>query len=63
MKILDSLFGHIECSGHDTGITYGQAWANLLVDRDYVLPEGSSPKRDYQVLRYAVGQPMGAYSS
>jgi hypothetical protein len=41
------------------GSEFAQAWASVLVDRDYHL--------DYQgsqhVLRYAVGQPMGALSS
>lgn len=63
IAILDSLFGHIPCDGHDSGVTYGQAWAALLVDRDYLLPGDRATKRDPQNLRYAVGQPMGAYSS
>lgn len=59
--ILDSLFGHIPCSGHDTGITYGQAWASLLTTRVYHLRK--SEFSDSQDVKYAVGQPMGAYSS
>jgi hypothetical protein len=64
--ILTSLFGHIPCSGHDTGISYGQAWADLLVKREYFLPGqtlSSKERIEPQSLKYAVGQPMGAYSS
>nr|AAZ99833.1 RNA-dependent RNA polymerase [Thielaviopsis basicola mitovirus] len=40
--------------------SFGENWMNLLLNRDYLLPEeGLSGER----LRYAVGQPMGAYSS
>lgn len=63
IAILNSLFGHIKCSGHDTGATYGQAWADLLVKRDYFLPGSQRDNREPMNLRYAVGQPMGAYSS
>jgi hypothetical protein len=35
----------------------GERWANILVNREYALP-GTS-----ESVRYAVGQPMGAYSS
>lgn len=35
---------------------YGDVWMSLLLNRDYVTPEGAK-------LRYSVGQPMGAYSS
>jgi len=38
---------------------FADLWANVLVDRDYHL---NFQKKDY-VLRYAVGQPMGALSS
>lgn len=38
---------------------YAAAWANLLVARRYHLPRGLKAKW----VRYAVGQPMGAYSS
>jgi len=38
---------------------YATAWANLLVDRSYLTPAGVKPRR----VKYAVGQPMGAYSS
>lgn len=38
---------------------YALAWANLLVARQYSTPTGIKPRR----VRYAVGQPMGAYSS
>jgi hypothetical protein len=34
----------------------GDHWSNLLVNRDYMTPDG-------EPLRYAVGQPMGALSS
>lgn len=33
-----------------------QSWADLLTKRDFVTPSGGS-------VRYAVGQPMGGYSS
>lgn len=36
------------------------AWAGLLIDRDYTYPMG---KRNIGSVRYAVGQPMGALSS
>jgi hypothetical protein len=32
------------------------SWKSLLIDRDYITPEGKP-------IRYSVGQPMGAYSS
>jgi hypothetical protein len=35
----------------------GDKWKNILVNRDYSLPGSNS------TVRYAVGQPMGAYSS
>jgi len=38
---------------------FATAWADLLVSRQYTLPVGFKPRR----VRYAVGQPMGAYSS
>jgi len=42
-------------------------WARILTNRDYYLagekPTKFSAGRDGQFLRYAVGQPMGAYSS
>jgi len=34
----------------------GESWANLLTDRDYFVPR-------QKPVRYATGQPMGAYSS
>lgn len=41
-----------------------QAWARLLVERDYVLTEKSAGKATVvRPLRYLAGQPMGAYSS
>lgn len=63
--ILDSLFGHIENSGYDSGKSYGQAWADLLVKREYFLPakETSTLSVSETWLKYSVGQPMGAYSS
>jgi len=63
IAILDSLFGHIECSGYDTGVSYGQAWADLLTKRAYVLPAQPRLSVERMELHYAVGQPMGAYSS
>lgn len=45
-----------------TGLDIGDAWASILVDRDYHIP-----KNNYKIpeipLRYSVGQPMGALSS
>lgn len=47
------------------GVTFASAWRRLLVDRDYHVPKtgprepGGLPRK----VRYAVGQPMGAYSS
>nr|WAY16623.1 putative RNA-dependent RNA polymerase [Binucleate Rhizoctonia mitovirus 11] len=44
---------------------YAHHWARFLVDRDYILNvplSNSTGTRAYKV-RYAVGQPMGAYSS
>jgi hypothetical protein len=35
---------------------FASAWKNLLVNREYSTPEGNC-------IQYAVGQPMGAYSS
>jgi hypothetical protein len=45
--------------GQMLGSQYASAWANLLVSRQYTMPMGIKPRR----VRYAVGQPMGAYSS
>nr|DBA06981.1 TPA_asm: RNA-dependent RNA polymerase [Unuamitovirus cefi 1] len=39
---------------------FGKYWVNLLLNRDYLCP-GEQPGGDS--VRYAVGQPMGAYSS
>lgn len=36
-------------------------WKRLLVDRDYILP--GNEQEGPMVLRYSVGQPMGALSS
>lgn len=35
---------------------YGKDWANLLVNRDYITPEG-------ELIRYKIGTPMGGYTS
>lgn len=63
ISILNSMLGHIECSGYDTGVSYGQAWAELLVNREYFLPKQEPLVLVEKKLKYAVGQPMGAYSS
>jgi hypothetical protein len=42
--------------------TFGDLWARLLTERDYMLPRESYTGKGSTV-RYAVGQPMGAYSS
>jgi len=36
---------------------FSESWSTLLINRDYQHPDGKTN------LRYAVGQPMGAYSS
>lgn len=41
------------------GQEYAEAWAKLLVDRPYRTPHGVKPRS----VKYARGQPMGAYSS
>jgi hypothetical protein len=41
---------------------FGDLWARILVARDFVLPHGVEID-GCKTLRYAVGQPMGAYSS
>lgn len=43
-------------------IPIGKAWGNLLTDRDYFIPEFSNII-EKGIIRYKVGQPMGALSS
>jgi len=47
------------------GEPFSERWAALLVDRPYVIPKRVAREQNVgtQFLRYAVGQPMGAYSS
>jgi len=46
------------------GEEYSVAWKNLLVGRPYVIPKRVARECGVpRFLRYAVGQPMGAYSS
>lgn len=46
------------------GSNKSSAWGRLLVGRDYTLRDVSSGRSgEIKNLRYAVGQPMGAYSS
>jgi len=47
------------------GEKFARAWAALLVDRPYVIPLRIAREQNVgtRFLRYAVGQPMGAYSS
>lgn len=46
------------------GPVYAAAWTNLLVGRPYVIPKKVARECGVpRFLRYAVGQPMGAYSS
>lgn len=55
-NILNYLFGN----------SFGWAWKNLLVGRDYLvpkLPRGVQGSNTPAMVRYAVGQPMGALSS
>lgn len=52
--LLAQIFGH----------EYARAWTNLLVGRPYVIPKRIARECGVdRFLRYAVGQPMGAYSS
>lgn len=47
-------------------IPVGDAWLKLLVDRDYQFGNSKNTLKyvdDPKPVRYAVGQPMGAYSS
>jgi len=47
------------------GQRFARAWAAILVGRPYVIPKGVAREQNVgtRFLRYAVGQPMGAYSS
>jgi hypothetical protein len=47
------------------GQRFARTWAALLVGRAYVIPKRVAREQNVgtQFLRYAVGQPMGAYSS
>jgi hypothetical protein len=47
------------------GQRFARAWATLLVGRPYVIPKRIAREQNVGTpfLRYAVGQPMGAYSS
>lgn len=46
------------------GATYAAAWKDILIGRDYHVPKArKEPGRLPRTVRYAVGQPMGAYSS
>jgi hypothetical protein len=64
VSILDSLFSHIKPEVQYVGMTYGTAWARLLTDREYILPQDKVYNTSGPMsLRYAVGQPMGALSS
>jgi len=40
-----------------------KAWASILINRDYLLPKRARDDVGLDSVRYAVGQPMGAYSS
>jgi hypothetical protein len=52
ISVLNSIFGN----------KIGDIWGNILVGRDYIIPENSY-NIPPQSIRYAVGQPMGALSS
>jgi hypothetical protein len=54
VSILDGMFPEVP------GL--GNAWRNLLIDRDYVIPSNPYGISEGS-LRYSVGQPMGALSS
>jgi len=47
------------------GEDFAEKWRNILVGRPYVIPKRVARERGLssRFLRYAVGQPMGAYSS
>jgi len=46
------------------GATYAAAWVELLVGRPYFVPkQGPKEQGAPRFVKYAVGQPMGAYSS
>lgn len=40
-----------------------KAWASILIDRPYGLPDRARKDTGLSSVKYAVGQPMGAYSS
>jgi hypothetical protein len=41
----------------------GDHWANLLINRDYLVPSHPTLLVNPGKVRYGAGQPMGAYSS
>jgi len=45
------------------GAEKAEAWAKILIGRDYSLPKRAQLETGYSTVRYAVGQPMGALSS
>lgn len=65
ISILNSLLGDIPNDNPSIPMSYGQAWANLLCKREYHLPLNHPLTKGLLItkVRYATGQPMGAYSS
>jgi len=62
IAVLNSLFGSKGPKEDTTATSFGQAWADLLCDRDYIIPKNPYGLEELPI-RYAVGQPMGALSS
>jgi hypothetical protein len=42
---------------------FANAWENLLTNRKFAKPASGHMPNSRETIRYAVGQPMGAYSS
>jgi hypothetical protein len=63
ISVLNSLFPSQATEDNITATSFGQSWANLLVKRGYNVPENRTYGVKHHTVHYAVGQPMGAYSS
>ena len=54
-RLLENIFGDS---------VFADAWENLLTNREFAKPaDVNVPEVSRETVRYAVGQPMGAYSS
>jgi len=63
VAVLNSLWGERSPLMDDNSApSFGQAWADLLCDRDYKIPKNPYGLEE-DLIRYTVGQPMGALSS